>query len=337
MRREVIIFSALLISLFLVTSFVFAEQGSGDDDSDDDSSDDNSIDDSSDDNSIDDSEDSVAEVETEEEVEVETEHETEVMDSQIGAEMRIIQLEKSIRRALLFMDEVLSVLANQSVNITYLKAIRADLSLVLDEVVATSAELSSMTQEEKISSFVSLKSDARNLVKKFRDIAKPLLKEADVTELRVRFDNHDKESLAEIKIKIKEKKRELNAEHAKNILNDAGVLDEDIIAKIRSGSITDEDVRLRLQKYLSTLSQDERTEFKSKLIARVTDKKMEIRARAKNTIEEHRLRIKENSDGSLEMRERFNTRRDDRRERVANSGSGSSDSSGSSNSRSSGE
>ncbi len=176
------------------------------------------------------------------EIDVETEAEVEVMTESHGAEMRLLQLERRINRAILHMEEIIQFLKDKNKTITELEPIVAEMNILLEEVKAAPKTKS----EESVKVFVEIKADAKDLIKQFRDISKALLSEEDKRELKMKFDNIDKTKLEEVKRRIEEKRRMLNADRAKKVLDRMNVSDEELIAKIRSGEVGSSQLKLRL-------------------------------------------------------------------------------------------
>ena len=103
----------------------------------------------------DDAEDSADDVE----IDVETQKQVEVMNNGIGAEIRLLQIEKSITINLFKGEEIVSNLTDLGFNTTELQAILVELELVKEEVIAADPNATDAVQI-----FVDLKHDAVNPV-----------------------------------------------------------------------------------------------------------------------------------------------------------------------------
>ena len=100
----------------------------------------------------------------------ETEDEIEIMNTTLGAEIRLLQLEKAILKNLLKGEQAVVVLQAMDYNTSELETILAEMRLVLEEVQAANA-----SDNDSVQQFVDFKSDARKLTKSFREIIKELL------------------------------------------------------------------------------------------------------------------------------------------------------------------
>ena len=97
-------------------------------------------------------------------LEDETEEEVEIMGYSYGAEIRLLQLEKSITKNLLKGEMIVDVLKILEYNTTYLETILFEMELVLGEVQAADPEANNSVEV-----FIDLKSDAKNLTIQFRE------------------------------------------------------------------------------------------------------------------------------------------------------------------------
>ena len=110
--------------------------------------------------------------------------EVKIMNDQIGAQIRLLQLEKAIAKNILKGEEVVSVLKESEYDTTELEAmaILAELELLKEEVQSADSNSTNATQI-----FVDLKSDAVELTKDFKEALKELLDEKTIEELRERI------------------------------------------------------------------------------------------------------------------------------------------------------
>ncbi|MDO8508579.1 MAG: hypothetical protein Q7S27_02745 [Nanoarchaeota archaeon] len=176
------------------------------------------------------------------EIDQETEVEVEVMTESHGAEMRLLQLERKINRAILHMEETINFLKAKNKTVTELEPIVVEMKALLEEVKKAPTDKT----EEAVKKFIEIKSDAKDLIKKFRETVKSLLSEEDKKELKSKFENIDKTKLEDIKKKIQERKRMLNAERVKKILEKMEINDEELLNQIKSGNMSSSQLKIKL-------------------------------------------------------------------------------------------
>ena len=190
----------------------------------------------------------------------ETETQIELMNKGIGAEVRLLQLEKVITRNILKAEEVISAVTKKGGDASELEALKAELEAVKEEVQALDPEA-----EDAVQNFVDLKSDAIDLSKQFRDKAKELLSKEDAAALRIRLKEIDREELKNINEEIKNKVREFNVEQLKKTYEILGIEDTSLIDQYANGEATLKDIRAQIKEQLQSMSEEERKTAISKL------------------------------------------------------------------------
>lgn len=150
-----------------------------------------------------------------------------------GAEVRLLQLEKSITRNILIGDEVLKVLDNNSdANLTAAENTLNALEMLLEEVKSTTRE---GDKNALVQTYVELKKEARTLVAEFRKQTKDLLTGEYRTQIMNQVREIDRNSFTKINEAIKEKVKNFNAEKVKEHLKAMGLENEPIVERIRNG------------------------------------------------------------------------------------------------------
>ncbi|MBD3252998.1 hypothetical protein GF386_04660, partial [Candidatus Pacearchaeota archaeon] len=171
------------------------------------------------------------EQEIEEEIDEKTEEEVEEMETSHGAKMRLLQLERAIRRMVLYMQAVVNVLEQKGENVNEFNSLIEEMELLIEEL----QEVSAKADQESVDAFVRIKKDARDIVKKFRELARPLLTAEDKQDLIDEFKNINREQLKELTKQIHEQRRLRNAEKVEKLLERMGAEDEEFIDNIKNG------------------------------------------------------------------------------------------------------
>ena len=204
----------------------------------------------------------------------ETDDDTDEMQTRHGAEMRLFQLQRRINLAILHMEAVIDVVKNKSnvsnsSSVVELESIVAEMKLLLDEA----KNISSVNTDEAVQNFVEVKKDAITLIHKFRKIAKDLLGPKDKRDLKERFKHMDRDNLKDLKEKIHEKRKMLNAERAREFLRKLGVTDEEFLKKVEGGKINDGEIRIKLRERFEDVDEDKRDEIKKEIREEFEDQK----------------------------------------------------------------
>ncbi|MFH1332734.1 MAG: hypothetical protein ABIH53_00665 [archaeon] len=214
----------------------------------------------------------------------EEETEAEIMGTQYGAEVRLLQLEKAITLNIERGREVIA----EAEDPTELEAILAELEALLTEV-----QNADPAAEDAVQTFVDLKKDARDLCKQFRDAAKPLIPEEKQEQLREKIRKMEHKELKE---KIKAKIRAFNSHKMQNFYGVLG-LEEDIVEKIINGEITAKEAKEQMKEKLKSMTKEERKEayqqLKEQRIAAEVAAKAKVAKAKENFLERQQNRIKE--------------------------------------------
>ena len=128
----------------------------------------------------------------------ETEHEIEIMNTTVGAEIRLLQLEKAIITNILKGIMAVQVLKGLDINTTQLEVILADLKDVLKNVTAADS-----AANDSVQTFITLKNESRALTKEFRETIRALLDNETIKEIREQLRNMTSDELQNCSLKIR--------------------------------------------------------------------------------------------------------------------------------------
>jgi hypothetical protein len=183
----------------------------------------------------------------------ETEHEIEIMNTTLGAEIRLLQLEKAIITNLLKGIMAVQVLQGLDVNTSQLEAILADLRDVLTNVRAADP-----AANDSVQVFVELKNESRNLTKQFRDSIRSLLDNETIREIKERLRNMTSDELQNCSMKIRHRIRQFNCNQLYRLYGIIGEANATLINEYLSGNITLNLTKLQLYKMMNQLTKEKR-------------------------------------------------------------------------------
>jgi hypothetical protein len=190
---------------------------------------------------------------------IDAETETEVLDmnSGVGAQMRLYQLERALQHAVIAGNLFIERADARGANTTALVDIVAELEVMIKQVQDAEASAAE-NPEGAVEVFVTIKHDAKELIKEFREIAKDIVQPGDREALRDARDDADDSSLEDLRERIENARKEHRADQTERALRNAGIIDEELIAKIRAGEITALEIRERMKVRIADLDIDER-------------------------------------------------------------------------------
>lgn len=148
-----------------------------------------------------------------------------------GAEVRLIQLERSIDRNIARGERiVVAILANdENASVDNLSEILEDMGDLIDEIQGL--DLENKTPEELAEQYVEIKSRARDLSKQFRDAAREFFTDEDAKALREKLREWKSEHEEKYRLKFEQARNAFNEKHLRSLLERLGI-DEDLIEQI---------------------------------------------------------------------------------------------------------
>jgi hypothetical protein len=194
-------------------------------------------------------------------------NEAAIMHNGIGAQVRLLQLEKSITRNYLYGDNVIAYIKNNSLNVStdtldLMEGIVLDLVDVRTQV---SAEINKSANETTVETFVALKDRAINLTQEFRSLVMEQLSPDQRKSIRESIDKKDFKEVTDIADEIKGKVREFNKDRAIAMLDYMNITDDALLQRIESGNITAQELRKTVMDRFRQESQDRKRAFLSGL------------------------------------------------------------------------
>lgn len=215
--------------------------------------------------------------ETEGPVDNETQKEMEVMHYSLGAEIRLLQLEKAITKNLLQGEMAVDVLKGLDYNTTDLEAILAELRLILDEVKAADAQAN---DSEEV--FVGLKADAMNLTKQFRDAIRELVPGGQYKQVREQIRNATSDELQNYSKQIRNRIKQFNVNQIYRLYGIIGEGNNSLVNEYMNGTCNLSQVKLQLNKMVNMKINEKRDEIFSTMKKEKLQNKDQTNSKAAN-------------------------------------------------------
>ncbi|MFH1711044.1 MAG: hypothetical protein ABH840_01915 [Nanoarchaeota archaeon] len=221
----------------------------------------------------------------EEAIDEETEEETELIsESNFGAIVRLLQLERSVTKSYLTGKEVINVLSEKGEDVSELESILAEIEVLKDEVSALDP-----SSDSAVDDFANIKRDIKDLNMQFKRIASPLLSANDKQAIRDAI--KDNEELAALNQRIRNALRELNANRVGKALDRMGAADPELVEQIESGDATPAEVRLVLKNAYGQLSPEDKESAKQRIRNAIKERN-ELRKKVAEKVKMEHLEVR---------------------------------------------
>ena len=219
------------------------------------------------------------EVEDEAEVEAEEvpEEEVAIISTELGAKIRLIQLQKKLEAHIEGANLIIAEIEKRNdttIDTTKLKSIVSEFEILSQQ--AMDADLN-QSADALAAEYVAMKKQAINLTSEFGKTVKAGLSEEQKLKIRAQVEEKKKERL-EVKDEDLEKlKHEFNAEKAKHIMKRYGIENPEMIAQIKAGNISVDEVKAEFKMKFDSLNDEQRNMFMQK--AKEEEMKIKIQNR----------------------------------------------------------
>ena len=227
-------------------------------------------------------------------IDAETQKQVEIMNNGLGAEIRLLQLEKAIIKNINIGEEIISLLNEYDVNTTELQVILEELELlILPEVQAADPNAS-----DAVSIFVDLKHDAVNISTDFRDTVRGLLTDSILEQIQQRTRNMTCNQTQALSQTIQNKIRQYNSNQFHNIYQLLGENANREILGYQNGSMTQNQIR---QNITMRLNQTEK-ENQFSLLASLKQQKIRYKLQAQNRVQNTSEGFEQRQENRLQKR-----------------------------------
>lgn len=215
----------------------------------------------------------------ESDIDDDTEEEIEIMNNTLGAEIRLLQLEKAITKNLLKGERAVAVLKAMEYNTTELDTVLEEMRQVLEEVQAVNASANDSVQQ-----FVDLKSDAKKLTTEFREAIKELLSDVKIKELKEQIKEIVGEELQNYSKKIQNRIKQFNRNQIHRLYGIIGVTNESLADAYQDGNITMEEAKSQISKMVNMMIKNKKNQIFSELKKEKINNKIYANEEAGNTM-----------------------------------------------------
>lgn len=202
-----------------------------------------------------------------------TEKEIEIMNNSLGAEIRLLQLEKAILKNLLKGDRAVIVLKEMDFNTSALESILEDMRLLIEKINETDP-----SSNDSVRIFIDLKKEARNLTKQFRDTIKELLNDQKIKELKERIRAMVGDELGNISKKIRHRIKQFNRNQIHRLYGIIGANNSSLIEEYENGNLTLAQVKSQINKMVNQMTKEKKFQIFSEVKENNIRKKIKAQA-----------------------------------------------------------
>ncbi len=229
--------------------------------------------------------------ETEEFIDAKTAQEIRAFNNTNGAEVRLMQLEKSITRNILTGEKVIDYLKtnNPEFDTTNAENLLDELKALLEKVKAY--EIEGKDKNILVADFVAMKKQAITITQEFKTETTLTIPVEERIRIRNEATQFDGNELAQIRERIRNKINEHNAEQIQSMLQKMNKNNNELAQQIRDGNITKTQIKAQVGKIYNQLNQQEKinawTMVKEQANKRIISEKALIEQAKNNGLEQY--------------------------------------------------
>lgn len=195
----------------------------------------------------------------------ETEKEIEAMNNSLGAEIRLLQLEKALLKNILKGEMTVQVLIGLGFNTTEnntieLESILAEMKVVLEEI-----RVANTSSNESVQIFVSLKNESKNLTTQFRETIRELLNDTSLREVRERIKEMVSNELDNYGKRIRNLIRQFNVNQLYRLYGIVGEANSSFVNDYFNGTLPLNETKLQLCKIINEMTKEKKYEIFSEI------------------------------------------------------------------------
>ncbi len=204
------------------------------------------------------------ETEIEDETNEQVQEREKYMKSNLGAKMRVLQLEKSIRRNILHGEAVVEIIEENHAdyNLSTLNELLNQLNALVTELEDFDYE---QTADEIALDFVDIKHRAITLSRDFRTEVSEILTDEDKQAIYDKIQSEKEQQLEQQKQRVIAAIREFNAERVQQMLQRMGIENEELVQKVRKGEAKIGDVQRETRQSLRDLTPEQKRKIVEKI------------------------------------------------------------------------
>ena len=207
------------------------------------------------------------------EIDDETVEEIQIMNNSLGAEIRLLQLQKAILKNILKGEMAVEVLEDLEFNATTLEIILNEMKNLLEEV--KEADTSS---NDSVQIFIELKYEAKNLTTQFRETIKKLLDGEKLRDIRERIREMVSEDLENYSKIIRNKIKQFNRNQLYKLYGIIGEVNNSFVEEYLNGNVSLAQVKLQISKTINHMNKEKKYEIFSEIKKGNIQKKIHAQA-----------------------------------------------------------
>ncbi|UCF12968.1 MAG: hypothetical protein JSW06_01600 [Thermoplasmatales archaeon] len=194
-----------------------------------------------------------------------TAQEIEVMNNSLGAEIRLLQLEKALLKNILKGEMTVQVLIGLGFNTTENNTIELESILSEMKVVLGEIRLANTSSNESVQIFVSLKNESKNLTTQFRETIRELLNDTSLREVRERIREMVSNELDNYGKKIRSLIRQFNVNQLYRLYGIVGEANSSYVNDYFNGTLPLNETKLQLCKIINEMTKEKKFEIFSEI------------------------------------------------------------------------
>jgi hypothetical protein len=186
----------------------------------------------------------------------ETEHEIQIMNNSLGAEIRLLQLQKALITNIIKGVMAVQVLKDLHINTSKLEPILTDLQELLEEVRAVNA-----SANDSVVVFVELKNESKNLTTQFREALQSLLDHDTIAAIKEQLRNITSPDLENCSHMLRYNIRQFNRNQLYRLYGLIGPVNMTLINEYVNGNFTVNEVRLHLHSLIGHMTHEQQDQI----------------------------------------------------------------------------
>jgi hypothetical protein len=207
----------------------------------------------------------------------ETVKQIEIMNNSLGAEIRLLQLEKAIIKNLLKGEMAVEVLKGLDYNTTALESILSEMHKLLEEVRAVNA-----SSNDSVHQFVQFKNEAINLTRQFRERIKDLLDGEKLQQIRERIREMMSDELENCSKMIRNKIKQFNRNQLHKLYGLIGEFNNSFVNEYMNGNVTLAELKIQIIKKINQMNRERKYE----IFSEIKEKNIKKKIQAKSSFDE---------------------------------------------------
>ncbi len=200
------------------------------------------------------------------------------MNTPLGTQVRLLQLEKRLTRNYLIGEQIIEIIQknHEDENITELEDLSNKMYSLKEEVISLTNQ--TLTSEEAAAEYVSIKKEAITTTKEFRDLAQAILTLEDKREIAEAIKNIDANQLNSLNGQIVGLIRNYNAQKITAFMAKIGKQNQELAAQIRNGELMQSQIRERLLEHYSDVNKSVKEQIMSQVKQNIAKRNAEQKA-----------------------------------------------------------